>query len=102
MRVVGRHCPELDAGGDQRQMNYWVEDRADQEAEKLLALHGRREDWERRKMRKVPNVFPSKGLSAHKMRKAKRFVKACVWDCAALVGVPFRRLPRRRWRPRRR
>ncbi|OLP85191.1 2-oxoglutarate dehydrogenase, mitochondrial [Symbiodinium microadriaticum] len=68
MRVVGRHCPELDAGGDQRQMNYWVEDRADQEAEKLLALHGRREDWERRKMRKA---VAAETLAAKKEMKDK-------------------------------
>jgi len=72
----------FDAGGEQRQKNYWVEDPTDDEAKeskKLLALHGHREDW-------------------------KQFVKACVWaalfalfcregPCAALVGVSFRRLP---------
>ena len=69
----------FDAGGEQRQENYWVEDLTVDEAKELLALHGHREDWE-------------------------QFVNACVWaavvalfcregPCAALVGVSFRRLP---------
>jgi len=36
----------FDAGGDQRQKNYWVEDLSDDEAKEFLALRGHREDWE--------------------------------------------------------
>ncbi|CAE7335326.1 unnamed protein product [Symbiodinium sp. CCMP2592] len=36
----------FDAGGDQRQKNYWVEDLTDDEAKEFLALRGHREDWE--------------------------------------------------------
>ncbi|CAE7771434.1 unnamed protein product, partial [Symbiodinium necroappetens] len=36
----------FDAGGEQRQENYWVEDLTVDEAKELLALHGHREDWE--------------------------------------------------------
>ena len=68
----------FDAGGDQRQENYWVEDLTKEEAQELLALRGRT-DWE-------------------------QFVAACslalfalFWHegpCAALVGASFRRLQR--------
>ncbi|OLP95034.1 hypothetical protein AK812_SmicGene22840 [Symbiodinium microadriaticum] len=36
----------FDAGGEQRQKNYWVEDFTDDEAKEFLALRGHREDWE--------------------------------------------------------
>ena len=69
----------FDAGGD-RQENYWVEDLTEKDAEELVALYGHRKDWQ-------------------------QFVEACSLaalfalfchegPCAALVGVPFRRLPR--------
>lgn len=35
----------FDAGGRQRQKDIWVGDLTDDEAERLLALHGHKEDW---------------------------------------------------------
>ena len=36
----------FDAGGDQRQENYWVEDLTEKDAKELVALYGHRKDWQ--------------------------------------------------------